>query len=157
MTTVTLVIIIAILLMLLIHYVIGTEFMSLESLKPTINGDSIHDDLLSYSQPPGITIINDKYISTDSFDYTYYYLDGEYFVCIDVECAAIGYGHFDSFPCRIGMVDFYGNILFDSGPIFVPNLIDPSTEFTGLTSYDITNNGKLLDNVLLELHNRLYY
>ncbi len=138
--------------------------MSLKLLKPTINGNSIHDDLLNtfnYSQPPGITILDSedfaphkyitdaidpglhspiaKYIVNDSFDYTYYYLDGEYFVCIDVECAAIGYGQ------------------FDSGPIFVPNLIDPLTEFTGLTSYDIINNGKLLDNVLLELHNRLYY
>eukprot|EP01083_Nonionella_stella_P254019 873485_1 len=103
--------------------------------------------------------INNKALEStlESRALQYYYLDGEYFVCIDVECAAIGYGHFDSYPCRIGMVDFYGNILFDSGPIFVPNLVDPLTEFTGLSSYDIVNAGKFLENLLIELHNRLFY
>eukprot|EP01083_Nonionella_stella_P204793 746286_1 len=39
----------------------------------------------------------------DQYMYDIYY--GEYFVSIDVECGATGYGHFDSAPVRISMVD----------------------------------------------------
>merc|ERR1712154_516462 len=81
-------------------------------------------------------------------------IDGEYFVSIDVECAATGYGHFDSAPCRIAMVDFYGNILFDR-IANVPNLVDPLFEFTGLTKWDIQNKGESLSNVLAEFHDIL--
>eukprot|EP00483_Globobulimina_turgida_P001868 UN01870 len=91
------------------------------------------------------------------FEYEEYdYLDGEYFVSIDVECAAIGYGHFDSAPCRIAMVDFYGNILFDE-ITNVPNLVDPLSEFTGLTAWQINRKGQLLRNVLCMFHKKLSY
>jgi len=80
--------------------------------------------------------------------------NGECFLCIDVECAATGYGHFDSAPCRIALVDFYGNILLDR-ICRVPNIIDPLTEFTGLSIFDIQQNGWDLYCVLDELHSIL--
>lgn len=77
--------------------------------------------------------------------------EGECFVCVDVECAATGYGHYDSAPCRIAMVDFFGEVLFDR-IAQVPNLIDPLSEFTGLTKWEIQNKGDSLQNVLSEFH-----
>ena len=69
---------------------------------------------------------------------TPYNLSGEFFVSIDVECAATGHGHFDSAPCRIAMVDFFGNVLYDQ-VCSVPNLKDPLSEFTGLSKWQIRN------------------
>merc|ERR1712154_282093 len=86
-----------------------------------------------------------------SNDYIWSQQDGEFFVCIDVECAATGYGHFDSAPCRIAMVDFFGEVLFDR-IAQVPNLVDPLTEFTGLTKWEIQHKGDSLQNVLSEFH-----
>lgn len=80
--------------------------------------------------------------------------EGECFVCIDVECAATGYGHFDSAPCRIAMVDFFGEVLFDR-IAQVPNLVDPLSEFTGLTKWEIQNKGDSLQKVLSEFHSLL--
>lgn len=77
-------------------------------------------------------------------------MDGEFFVSIDVECAATGHGHFDSAPCRIAMVDFFGTVLFDQ-IANVPHLMDPLTEFTGLRADQIIN-APPLEKVLRQLH-----
>ncbi len=47
-------------------------------------------------------------------------------VSIDVECAAIGRGHFDKGPCRIAMVDCDGKVLFDE-ICDVPGMTDALT------------------------------
>jgi len=80
-------------------------------------------------------------------------VDGECFVAIDVECAATGHGHFDSAPCRIAMVDFFGTVLFDQIAA-VPLLQDPLTEFTGLSAEDIAN-APPLEQVLHHFHSEL--
>ena len=49
------------------------------------------------------------------------------FAAIDVECAAIGRGHFDLYPCRIALVDFYGKILFND-ICKVPKIAHPLTD-----------------------------
>eukprot|EP01083_Nonionella_stella_P092336 258463_1 len=72
------------------------------------------------------------------------------FVSIDVECAAIGHGHFDKLPCRIAMVDHAGKTMFDM-ITQVPNMTDPLIEFTGLTAKQI-NNGAPSQVALHELH-----
>ena len=94
---------------------------------------------------------NNKPIMVNMSFLTNQQLDGECFVCIDVECAATGYGHFDSSPCRIALVNFFGEIIFDE-ICDVPNIIDPLTEFTGLTLWDINKYGKNLQYVLNQLH-----
>ena len=75
------------------------------------------------------------------------------FVSIDVECAAIGHGHFDKVPCRIAMVDYDGKTLFDI-ITKVPNIADPLIEFTGLTIQQI-NEGVPLEKALTKLHKLL--
>merc|ERR1740123_1489587 len=79
--------------------------------------------------------------------------DGCCFVSIDVECAATGHGHFDSAPCRIAMVDFYGAVLFDQ-ICNVPDLQDPLTEFTGLDAWQI-HDAQPLEQVLSAFHKTL--
>eukprot|EP00484_Ammonia_sp_Unknown_P003206 CAMPEP_0197073282 /NCGR_PEP_ID=MMETSP1384-20130603/210524_1 /TAXON_ID=29189 /ORGANISM="Ammonia sp." /LENGTH=624 /DNA_ID=CAMNT_0042512115 /DNA_START=457 /DNA_END=2331 /DNA_ORIENTATION=- len=77
------------------------------------------------------------------------------FVCIDVECAATGYGHFDQAPCRIAMTDFYGQVIFDR-ICKVPALMDPLKEFTGLTEREINyTRGAPLKEVLADFHSML--
>ena len=76
------------------------------------------------------------------------------YVCIDVECAAIGMGHFDLSPCRIAMVDYHGTVLFDE-ITKVPNITDPLIEFTGLTKEDINDKGIALKEALDKLHTLL--
>lgn len=80
-------------------------------------------------------------------------IEGECFVSIDVECAATGHGHFDLLPCRVAMVDFYGNVLFDRvcSPMSV---VDPLQEFTGLTAWQI-KRAPPLSAVLAEFHELL--
>jgi len=80
-------------------------------------------------------------------------IEGECFVSIDVECAATGHGHFDLLPCRVAMVDFYGNVLFDRvcSPVAV---VDPLQEFTGLTAWQIKRAPPLAA-VLSEFHELL--
>jgi len=80
-------------------------------------------------------------------------LDGECFVSIDVECAATGHGHFDSAPCRIAMVDFFGSVIFDQ-IANVPDLQDPLTEFTGLDAWQIYE-AQPLEKVLVMFHQTL--
>jgi len=77
-------------------------------------------------------------------------MDGEFFVSIDVEAAATGHGHFDLAPCRIAMVDFFGNVLFDQ-IANVPDLMDPLTEFTGLRADQILE-AEPLEKVLHRFH-----
>jgi len=77
-------------------------------------------------------------------------MDGEFFVSIDVESAATGHGHFDLAPCRIAMVDFFGNVLFDQ-IANVPDLMDPLTEFTGLRADQIVE-AEPLEKVLHRFH-----
>ena len=76
------------------------------------------------------------------------------FVSIDVECAAIGHGHFDKQPCRIAMVDYDGKTLFDM-ITKVPNIKDSLIEFTGLTIEDIDEKGVPLKHALDKLHELL--
>ena len=52
-------------------------------------------------------------------------------VSIDVECAAVGRGHFDVRPCRIAMVDYNGKVLFDEISQ-VPGITDP---LIGMNNY----------------------
>lgn len=80
-------------------------------------------------------------------------MDGEFFVSIDVECAATGHGHFDSAPCRIAMVDFFGSVLFDE-VCNVPDLMDPLSEFTGLNAWQI-QEAPPLNQVLHRFHAKL--
>jgi len=80
-------------------------------------------------------------------------IEGECFVSIDVECAATGHGHFDLLPCRVAMVDFYGNTLFDR--VCSPEaVVDPLQEFTGLTAWQI-KRAPSLTAVLSEFHQLL--
>merc|ERR1719361_660349 len=97
---------------------------------------------------------HNMYNNMTSIPYIPMQQDGECFVSIDVECAATGYGHFDSAPCRIALVDFFGDVLFDK-IAQVPNLVDPLSEFTGLTKWEIQNKGDSLQNVLSEFHDLL--
>jgi len=80
-------------------------------------------------------------------------MNGEFFVSIDVECAATGHGHFDSAPCRIAMVDFFGSVLFDE-VCNVPDLMDPLSEFTGLNAWQI-QEAPPLNQVLHRFHAKL--
>jgi len=71
-----------------------------------------------------------------------------------VESACVGHGHFDKKPCRIAMVDYDGNTLFDV-VVRVPNIKDALTEFTGLSKEQI-NRGWPLEFALQQLHSKLF-
>ena len=73
-------------------------------------------------------------------------ISGSYLVSIDVECAAVGHGHFDLVPVRIAMVDCAGKLLFErvTNPcVGTMRIVDPLIEFTGLTTKEIVKGQHL--------------
>jgi len=117
---------------------------------PPFAADGGHSPTSSSSEMNGMSMSSRSQTPFESLGQS---LDGEFFVSIDVESAATGHGHFDLAPCRIAMVDFFGNVLFDQ-IANVPDLMDPLTEFTGLRVDQILE-AEPLQKVLQRFHSML--
>eukprot|EP01083_Nonionella_stella_P272418 923740_1 len=87
----------------------------------------------------------------------------QYFISIDVQCAAIGRGHFDLHPCSVAAL---GISDLNQAPrdkhftfkqvVYVPNIKSPLTAMTGLTFDAIEQKGVPLNHVIEAFQKQLF-